>query len=98
MLKAKPSLKNVELIGAGILSQSLCRYYKSLWIKCKKLWLSKVVELFWFSKVSCRRSLLDKSVKAITDIDNLKILFPGNPILEEIQVIHKYQWYIILYI
>ena len=53
VLKAKPSLKNVDLNGTVIppstpifVNQSLCRYYKFLWSKCKKLWLNKVFESF----------------------------------------------------
>ena len=53
VLKAKPSLKNVDLNGTGIppgtpifVNQSLCRYHKFLWSKCKKFWLNKVVESF----------------------------------------------------
>ena len=90
VLKAKSSLKNADLNETGIppgtpifVNQSLCRYHKFLWSKCKKLWLNKVVESFWVSKGSCRIRLLDKSVEVITHIDDLKILFPGNLILEE---------------
>ena len=43
VLKAKSSLKNVDLNVTGIppgttifVNQSLCRYYKFLWSKCKK--------------------------------------------------------------
>ena len=90
VVKAKSSLKNVDLNGTGIpsgtpiiVNQSLCRYYNFLLSKCKRLWLNKVVESFWDSKGSCQITLLDKSVKVITHFDDLKILFPGNPILEE---------------
>ena len=57
VLKAKPGLKNVDLNGTGIppvtpifVNQSLCKHYKFLWSKCKKLCLNKVVESFWVSK------------------------------------------------
>ena len=53
VLKAKSSLKNADLNGTGIppgtpifVNQSLCRYHKFLWSKCKKFWLNKVVEPF----------------------------------------------------
>ena len=66
VLKAKPSLKDVNLNGTGIppgtpifVNQSLCR-----WSKCKRLWLNKVVELFWVSKGLCRMSLLDYSLQS----------------------------------
>ena len=82
VFKAKPSFK----IPPGtpmFVNQSLCWYYKFLWSKCKQLWLNKVIEIFWVSKGSCRISLVGKPVKAITHIDEWKILFPGSPILEE---------------
>ena len=89
-LQAKPSLKDIGLDGTGIppdtpilASKSLCKYYKFLWSKCKKFWLNKVVESFWVSKGSWQIRLLDKSVKVISHFDDLKILFPGNPIMEE---------------
>ena len=89
LLNARPSLKNVDLNGTGIppstrilVNLSLCIYYKFLWSKCKKLGLNKVVESFWVSKGSCRVRLLEKSVNVITYIDNLKILFHRNPVLE----------------
>ena len=62
---------------------SVCRYYIFLWSKCKKLYLNTVVESFWVSKGSYRIRLHDKSVKVITHFDDLKTLFPENPVLEE---------------
>ena len=89
-VKNVKNLKNVDLNGTWIppstlifVKQSLCRYYTFLWSKCQILWLNKIVESIWVSKSSCRIRLLDKSVKVITHIDDLKILFPGNLILEE---------------
>ena len=90
VLKAKPNLKYVDLTGTGIppgtpifVNKSLCRYYTFLLSKYKKHWLNKVVESFWISKGLCQIRLLDTSVKVITHIDDLKITFLGNPILEE---------------
>ena len=44
VLKTKPSLKNVDVNETGIppdiqkfVNHSLCKYYKFLWSKCKKL-------------------------------------------------------------
>ena len=66
VLKAKPSLKNVNLNGTGtppgtpiFVNQSLCS-----WSKCKRLWLNKVVESFWVPKGLCRMSLLDYSLQS----------------------------------
>ena len=66
VLKAKPSLKNVNLNKPGtppgtpiFVNQSLCS-----WSKCKRLWLNKVVESFWVPKGLCRMSLLDYSLQS----------------------------------
>ena len=66
VLKAKPSLKNVNLNGTGtppgtpiFVNQSLCS-----WSKCKRLWLNKVIESFWVPKGLCRMSLLDYSLQS----------------------------------
>ena len=91
MLKAKPSYKNVDLNGTGIppstliFNLSLCRYYKFLWSKCKGLCLNKVVQSFWVVQLLrlISNKIVDKSFKVITNLDDLKILFPGNTILEE---------------
>ena len=105
VLKAKPSLKNVDLNGTGIppdtptfVNQSPCKYYKFLSSKCKNFWLNKVVESFWVSKSSFQIRLLDKSIKVITHFDDLKVLFPEIQSWKKIQVVHKYEWYMIFYI
>ena len=87
--KAKSSFKNVTENGISpntclFVNEILCSYYKLILSKCKKLWLNKVIELFWIS-----RFMLDKidrycnSVKIITHIEDLKHLFPGHGILLE---------------
>ena len=89
VLKAKSSFKNADVTKNGIppntaifVNQSLCRYYKFLWSKCKILWLNKIIESFLASKGLCRIRLIDNSVK-LSDIEHLKSLFPGHEILEE---------------
>lgn len=90
VLKAKLSFKYADHTGTGIcpdtpmfFNQNLCWYYKFFWFEFKKPLLNKVIEMFWVSKGSCRIRLVDKSVKVITHIDELNILFPINPILKE---------------
>ena len=89
VLKSNLALKMLTLMESKppatpiFFNQSLCRYDKKC-SKYMKLWLNKVAESFWVSKGSCRIKLLGKSVKVITHIDDLKILFLGNSILEEI--------------
>ena len=85
ILKAKSSFKNAYVTENGIppntpifLNQSLCSYDKFLWSKCKKIWLNRVIELFWVPNRSCRMRLVDNSVKIITHIEDIKSLFPGH--------------------
>ena len=33
-----------------IINEGLCRYYKFLWSKCKKLWTEEWIDAFWVSK------------------------------------------------
>ena len=41
------SLKCYGVNSAVYINDSLCRYYKNLWVKCKKLWLNKFIHGFW---------------------------------------------------
>ena len=57
--RAKKKLKGLDLSLIGInpavfINDSLCRYYKNLWAKCKKLWLNKFIQGFWNSNGSIR--------------------------------------------
>ena len=88
VLNKKKSLKNANLDGTGLpLSTSLfinpilCSYCRYLWSKCKALWSGKLLSSFWISNGSLRIKLGDDTVKSVTHKDNLKVLFPGNPIL-----------------
>ena len=49
--RTKEKLKGLDLSPIGInstvfINDSLCRYYKNLWAKCKKLWLNKFIHGF----------------------------------------------------
>ena len=57
--RTKKKLKGLDLPSVGInsaviINDSLCRYYKHLWAKCKKLWLHKFIHGFWTSNGSMR--------------------------------------------
>ena len=46
--RAKKKLADLDFSSIGInsavfINDSLCRYYKSLWTECKKLWLNKFI-------------------------------------------------------
>ena len=52
--RAKKKLKGLDLSSIGInsavlINDSLCRYCKNLWAKCKKLWFDKFIHGFWTS-------------------------------------------------
>ena len=88
VMNKKKSLKNANLYGAGLpastslfINPSLCSYYKYLWSKCKALWSGKLIFLFWVSNGSLRIKSGNDTVKSVTHKDDLKALFPGNPIL-----------------
>ena len=56
----KPKGLDLFLIGinsAMFIHDSLCRYYKNLWAKCKKLQLNKFIHSFWISNQSKRLKL-----------------------------------------
>ena len=62
--RAKKKLKGLDLSSIGInspvfINDSLCRYYKNLWAKCKKLWLNKFIHGFWTSNGSIRLKLTE---------------------------------------
>ena len=88
IMNKKKSLKNANLDGTVLppstslfINPSLCSYYKCLWSKCKALLSSKLISSFWVSNGSLRIKLGDDTVKSVTHKDDLKVLFPGNPIL-----------------
>ena len=69
---------------APIHNDSLCRYYKNLWTKCKKLWLNKFIHGFWTFNGSIRLKLTETgSVIVITHDADLEELFPGNELISE---------------
>ena len=87
--RAKKKLKGLNLSSIGInsavyINDSLCRYYKNLWAKCKKLWLNKFIHGFWTSHGSIRLKLTKTgNVRVITRNADLKKLFPGNLLISD---------------
>ena len=88
IMNKKKFLKNANLDGTGLpsstslfINPSLCSYYKYLWSKYKAVLSGKLISSFWVSNGSVRIKLGDDTVKSVTHKDDLKVLFPGNPIL-----------------
>ena len=92
VMSKKKFLKNANLDGTGLppstslfINPSLCSYYKYLWSKCKALWSGKLTSLFWETNDPLRIKSGDDTVKSVTHKDDLKVLFPGNPILMDME-------------
>ena len=61
----------------------LCKYYKILWSKCKKLCVNKFIHLFWISNGSIRLKLSGNERYIINHINDLEKLFPGNEVIRD---------------
>ena len=87
--KNKKKLKTVDLRSLNIhnpvyINDSLCWYYKSLWIKCKRLRDANQIHSFWVTNGSIRMKLSESSrVQEISHICDLEEYFPGSPLLED---------------
>ena len=87
--RAKKRLKGLNLSSICInsvvyINDSLFRYYKNLWAKCKKLWLNKFIHGFWTSNGSIRLKLTETgNVRVITHDADLEELFPGNELISD---------------
>ena len=42
-------LSSIDMNSVMFINDSLCRYYKNLWARCKKLQLNKFIHGFWTS-------------------------------------------------
>ena len=88
--RAKKKLKGLNLSSIGIdsavyINDNLCRYYKNLWAKCKKLWLNKFIHGFWTSNGSIRLKLTETgNVRVIMHGADLEELFPSNELISDI--------------
>ena len=89
--KNKKKLKSVDLKSIGIsnpifINDSLCKYYKYLWSKCKKLLNGGFIQSFWITNGTLRIKLTDTSLpKNVTHLADLEEFFPGNPLLVDEQ-------------
>ena len=87
--KVKKNLKGIDLSSTGIrssvyINDGLCKYYKMLWQKCKKLCVNKFIHSFWVSNGSIRLKLSDNErSQIITHINDLEELIPGNEIIRD---------------
>ena len=87
--RAKKKLKGLNLSSIGInsaayINDSLCRYYKNLWTKYKKLWLKKFIHGFWTSNGSIRLKLAETGNPRVTTHDtDLEELFQGNQLISD---------------
>ena len=87
--KSKKKLKTVKLTSLGIsnpvyINDSLCKYYKYLWSKCKKLLNGGFMHSFWITNGTIRlklnESFLPKNVSHFVDLEEM---FPGNSLLAD---------------
>ena len=77
-------MSSTSIDSAVFINDSLYRYYKNLWAKCKKLWLNKFVHGFWTSNGSIRLKLNDTgNVHVITHDADLEVFFPGNELISD---------------
>ena len=82
-LKGK-QLSNIDINNQVYINESLCRYNKYLWIKCKQLWLNKVLHSFWFGNGALKIRLNSESKPIrIGHIQDLKKLFPASNCLDD---------------
>ena len=77
-------LSSIDINSAVYINDSLCRYYKNLWAKCKTLWFNKFIHGFWTSNGSKRLKLTETgNVRVVTHHADLEELFPGNDLISD---------------
>ena len=87
--QAKRKLKTTNLSSLGIsnpvfINDSLCKYYKYLWSKSKKLMNGHFIQSFWISNGTLRIKLNESSrPKSVFHLSDLEEMFPGNPLLAD---------------
>ena len=86
---AKKKLKGLDLSSIGInsvvsINDSLCRYHKNHWAKCRKLWFNEFIHGFWTSNGSIRLKVTETSnFRLISHDADLVELFPGNELIND---------------
>ena len=63
------------------INESLCSYYKLLWLKCKKLLLEKKIASFWITNGTVKIKLLNNQVHSITHKVDLLALTHEDPLV-----------------
>ena len=87
--RTRKKRKGLDLSSIGInstvfINDSLCRFYKNLFAKCKTLWLNKFIHGFWTSNGSIRLKLTETgNFRAITHDADLEELFQGNELISD---------------
>ena len=84
----KKKLKNIDHEKIGLssgtkvfINENLCSYYKLLWSKCKKLFLEKMVALFWVKIGTVKIKLLNDQIRSITHEVDLSALTHEGPLV-----------------
>ena len=78
------NFSSIAIRSPVYINDSLCKYYKTLWRKCKKLCLNKFIHSFWVSNGSTRLEPSDNERSCIiTHINDVEELFPGNEFIRD---------------
>ena len=79
-----PETLNLPSGSEIYINEILCKYYKKLWSKCKKIWHAKHTLSICVSNGngSIKVELKNKAVSIITHDCDLSNLFPDNPLID----------------
>ena len=82
VMKNKTKLKNINSDTFGLpsgckiyINESLCKYYKYLWMKCKRLQIRNCIQSFWVTNGSIRIKHQNDEVTSVTHIADLEKYF-----------------------
>ena len=82
VIKNKHNLKKVKPSSVGLpsscriyINESLCKYYKFLWYKCRLLLSRNCIDSFWVTNGSLRIKSVDGDVTTISHLENLEAMF-----------------------
>ena len=92
VMKNKQKLKNIDSSALGLpsgcriyINESLCKYYKYLWWKCKLLLSRKCIDSFWVTNGSIRIKLVEGDVKPIGHYADLEELFMEEDLRDNVE-------------
>ena len=90
IIKNKSKLKQINTSSINLpahcklyINESLCKYYKYLWWKCKLLQSRDCIDSFWVTNGSIRIKLVDGNVKPIGHYEDLQALFLEEDLQED---------------